>query len=53
MKVNTPKGIGLLEKLYITELGYIMAKIYYIDTKSWTNYRITDLPSMDEIKFLF
>ena len=27
--IQTPKGIGELNKIYISELGFLMLKIYY------------------------
>ncbi len=40
LKVDTPKGKATLTEVYITELGHLMAKIYYSKDKIWVNYRI-------------
>ena len=28
-KINTPNGIGELENVYVSELGFLMVKIYF------------------------
>jgi hypothetical protein len=28
-KIETPKGLGEIEKLYVSELGFLMLKVYY------------------------
>lgn len=39
-EVDTPDGKATLKELYVTELGYIMAKIYYPLKGVFINYRI-------------
>ena len=29
LKINTPNGIGELENIYVSELGFLMVKIYF------------------------
>ena len=29
LKINTPDGIGELENIYVSELGFLMVKIYF------------------------
>jgi hypothetical protein len=29
LKINTPDGIGELENVYVSELGFLMVKIYF------------------------
>jgi hypothetical protein len=29
LKINTPNGIGELENVYVSELGFLMVKIYF------------------------
>ena len=36
--INTPKGEGLIDNIYITELGHLMVRVYYPETKCWINY---------------
>ena len=43
MQIETAKGEGILEKIYFTELGHVMAKIFNQKTKIWTNVRIGSL----------
>ena len=46
MEVDTPKGKATLVEVYITELGHLMAKIYYPKEKSWVNYRIGNISEL-------
>jgi hypothetical protein len=46
MTIETPDGEGILEQLYFTELGHVMAKIYNKKTKTWINKRIGDLQTL-------
>jgi hypothetical protein len=47
-EIDTPEGVGLLEQIYITELGHIMIRIYYKKRGIWINKRITSLESLLE-----
>ncbi len=47
-EVETPDGVGLLEQIYVTELGHIMLRIYYKKKGIWINRRITSLESFLE-----
>jgi len=42
-KIDTPLGSGFLEQIYVTELGHVMARIYYKKKGLWVNRRITSL----------
>lgn len=44
-EIETPNGVGILEKIYITELGHVMVKIYYRSKGIWINKKITTLDS--------
>ena len=46
LKVETPKGKATLVEVYITELGHLMAKIYYSKDKIWVNHRIGNLEEL-------
>ena len=46
IKINTKDGERMLEKIYFTELGHVMAKIYDPKSKTWLNKRIGSLSSM-------
>ena len=46
LKVGTPKGKATLVEVYITELGHLMAKIYYSKEKVWVNHRIGNLEEL-------
>jgi hypothetical protein len=39
-EVDTPDGKAKLKEIYVTELGYIMAKLYYPKKRVFMNYRI-------------
>lgn len=41
--VTTQNGEGILEQLYLTELGYVMAKIYFPERGIWINYNIQNI----------
>lgn len=45
-EVDTPSGKATLSEIYVTELGFIMAKIYYPSTKSWVNHKIGELNNL-------
>jgi hypothetical protein len=38
--VDTQHGEGILEQLYLTELGYVMVRIFYPQKGIWINYNI-------------
>mgnify|MGYP005847256015 CR=1 FL=1 len=46
LKVETPNGRATLVEVYITELGHLMAKIYYPNEKAWVNYRIGNISEL-------
>ena len=46
LEVETPNGKATVVKVFITELGQLMAKIYYKKEKVWRNYQ---LASMDDL----
>jgi hypothetical protein len=41
--VETPGGPGILEKVYLTELGLIMAKVFFPNKEHWINYQLKDI----------
>ena len=47
-KLNTPIGEGLLETLYVSELGYVMVKVYYPTEKRWVTYNINRVENILE-----
>lgn len=47
-KLNTPIGEGLLETLYVSELGYVMVKVYYPNEKRWVTYNINRIENILE-----
>jgi hypothetical protein len=43
LEVETPTGKATLVKVYVTELGHLMAKVYHKKEKIWTNYNIGEM----------
>lgn len=41
-----------MSKIYVTELGYVMAKIYYPKKRIWINYKIGEIDELLENKKL-
>ena len=37
---STPHGDGELQALNVSELGFLMAKVYYKETKVWTTWNL-------------
>ena len=52
-EVDTPDGKATLKEIYVTELGYIMAKIYYPKKGASINYRIGSLKNLLESNSLY
>lgn len=48
VEVDTPKGKATLVEVYVTELGYLMAKVYSSKDKVWTNYKIGEIDNLME-----
>ena len=46
IKITTEDGERILEKIYFTELGHVMAKIFDPKTKTFLNKRIGSLDSL-------
>lgn len=47
-KVHTVFGTGTLKNFYVTDLGHLMAKVYYPLKRCWINHRIKKLPNISE-----
>ena len=45
-EVETPDGVGVLEKIYVTDLGLVMGKIFYPNRKVWINYQLSNLDEL-------
>ena len=44
--IETKDGEGILQQIYFTELGHLMAKIYNPKTKTWVNKRIGNMENI-------
>ncbi len=45
-EVDTPDGKATLKEIYVTELGYIMAKVYYPKKGVFINHKIGSLKNL-------
>jgi hypothetical protein len=45
-EIKTSNGKGVIEKIYFSELNYLMVKIKF--EEKWINYRIESLPEVKE-----
>lgn len=41
--MDTPEGSGILQKVYLTELGFIMGKVFFPKTGIFINYKLAEL----------
>jgi hypothetical protein len=37
--IETPKGLGAVDKIYVSELGYLMLRIYF-ENSTFTTYNL-------------
>jgi hypothetical protein len=51
-EVDTPDGKATLKEIYVTELGYIMAKVYYPKRGVFVNHKIGSLKNLLDINKL-
>jgi hypothetical protein len=49
-EVDTPDGKAVVKQIYITELGYLMVKLFYKKSNIYQNIKIGDLESMLQSK---
>ena len=49
-EVDTPDGAGVLEKIYLTELGFVMGKVFFPKRGVWINYQLGNLDKLLEFK---
>ena len=45
-EIETPDGNGTIEQIYLTELGYVMMRVYLKKKGTWQNIKIGDIKSM-------
>lgn len=36
--IKTPNGDGIIEDIYISELGFLIVRVYYETTNIWLNH---------------
>lgn len=39
-KIETPNGEGTIDDIFISELGYLMLRVYFKDERKWTTYNL-------------
>ena len=40
VEVNTPNGPGIVDEIWISELGYFMAKVHFPSEGRWIGYNL-------------
>lgn len=40
VEIKTPNGNGLIEEIYVSELGFLMVRVKRVDNQSWTTYNL-------------
>ncbi len=45
-EIETPEGSGTIEQIYLTELGYVMMRVYLKKKRAWQNIKIGDIKYM-------
>jgi hypothetical protein len=48
--VETPEGTGILQNIYVTELGYVMGKVYFPSKGLWINYTLSNINDVLKLK---
>lgn len=46
--IDTPKGKGVLESISVSELGFVMVKVFYPSDKTYNTYNINKLENFLE-----
>lgn len=47
-EVDTPEGKATIKEFYITELGYLMVKLFYKKSSTYKNHKIGEIQSLLE-----
>jgi len=47
-KIKTPNGIGILENRHVSELGFVMVRVYIPESKNWITWNINKLENILE-----
>jgi len=40
VKIDTPYGMGVIEKFWVSELGYFMVKVFYEEEKVYKSFNM-------------
>lgn len=49
IKINTPNGIGEVESVFESDLGFMMVRVYYPNNKRYVTYNMGKYDSEDNI----
>lgn len=49
IKINTPNGIGEIESVFESDLGFMMVRVYYPNDKRYVTFNIGKYTSEDNI----
>lgn len=41
VKISTPHGEGVIENIWVSELGYLMVKVFYEDEKVYRSFNLS------------
>ena len=47
-KIKTPNGIGILDNIHVSELGFVMVRVYFPEDKNWITWNINKLENILE-----
>ena len=40
VEINTPNGLGEVDSIWVSELGFLMVKVYFNNDKRWISYNL-------------
>lgn len=40
IKISTPRGVGQIEDMYVTELNFLMIRVYIVEESRWISYNL-------------
>lgn len=49
VKISTPKGVGYIEDMYVSELNFLMIRIFIIEENRWISHNLGKYDINDNI----
>lgn len=40
VEINTPHGTGIIEDIWVSELGFLMVKVYLVGQARWISFNL-------------